>query len=127
MTREEFARFHKTGRYSFKGLSVSLTKEQEEEYAVAENQACSVEELMRRQASGLPLPNLTPTIHTAYNGLNIEDMTIANKKSADMIDVQMSIRDLKKDIQDTEYAYEPLVKSAQKKSQKKKPSVKDGE
>lgn len=116
MTRKEFIEYQKTGKYTAHPFILGDIEDQ----VLTPNQSCSVEELLKRQAAGLPLPNLTPVIHTAYNGYDIDNIPSSASRSADVIDIQREMRDTKQDIINTELAYTAEMKYSKNKLKTKK-------
>ena len=105
MTKKEFIEFQKTGKYTAHPICVVAN---EEDKKFVPGQSCSIEELLLRQSQGLPMPNLTPTIHTAYNGYDLENLPITAKRNVDIIDVHKQKQETLDEIKRTEeiFAYE---------------------
>lgn len=105
MTKQEFINYQKTGVYKFTPIVI---EENDELYKMVPNQSLSIEELMKRQAAGLPLPNLTATIHTNYNGYDLDNMPEIARRGVDIIDAEKAYERTRQNIIDTEdnYAYE---------------------
>lgn len=116
MTRKEFLEYQKTGKYPYHPIIVDEMEDQK----LTPNQSCSIEELLKRQAQGLPLPNLTPIIHTAYNGYDIDNIPSSASRSADVIDIQREMKATKEDIVNTEAAYQYEMRLSQEKIKKNK-------
>ena len=102
MTKAEFIKYQKTGKYEYHPV---IIVEDPELYEFIPNQSASIEELLKRQAAGLPLPNLTATIHTQYNGYALDNVPESANISADIIDIEKAYKSTKQTILDTEDAY----------------------
>lgn len=106
MTKEQFKEYLATGKYNVHKINVALKEGQEAEFVP--NQAFSIRELMERQSKGLPMPNLTPTIHTAFNGYDLDNLPVTARRDVDIIDVHKEMVATKQEIADTEAAHRTI-------------------
>lgn len=87
MTHQEFQTFLKAKQDQRKiSRSTVLIDFNPDTESVTPDQAFSVRDLMIRQSLGLPMPNLTPINHLAYNGFDALHLPASAHISCDLID-----------------------------------------
>ena len=116
MTVQEFRNFKKSKVHVYRPIVLR----EDDRFQVTPNQACSIEELMIRQSQGLPMPNLTPVVHTAFNGYDIDNLPVSARKGVDMIDVMNDLKNTKEQVRKIEDLYKYDVAEAISKLNKDK-------
>ena len=114
MTVKQFRDFRLKKGY----VNNPIVVKDDKRFAITPNQACSIEELMIRQSQGLPMPNLTPVVHTAFNGYDLDSLPVSARKNVDMIDVMNDLKRTSDEIQKTEHDYRYEVMEAVRKLNK---------